>query len=376
MTSAAARAAAPAPASDRGRRAAALLASLVLGAIALVGLEATSPAPAAAATSGCRPVGGGPVDTGGGPNRATVVVDTGSGAVWAACVSFSGTISGIEALDRAAAQIPDLSPVYDQYSGLGRAVCRLRGVGTDPPDCLGKSTSYWSFSVNGRVASVGAGSVTLRDGDVHGWRHGTGGAPRPASAGTEATSAPPPTTTTTRPASPTTQPAPPTTRPPATVPGGSGGSGSTGGLGGSSSGSGGSSDGASTGAPGSDAGDGGGTGTTVPGDGGSTDPDAPADGEGEGTGEPGAEDADEAASSSSDDGDAADGAVDGDGDQQAAAGAAGSTGSGGGSDGGSSMGSAIGFLVALGLVGAGALVVRRRRLAAAGPTAVSDPTPA
>ncbi len=140
-----------------------------------------------------------------------MVVDTGSGAVWSACISFSGSISGVDALELAKAQIPGLSPVYDIYTGQGRAVCRLRGVGNDPPDCLGKTVEYWGYFRNGRYSSAGAGAVTVRDGDVEGWRWGTSGAtPRRATDGYQAAAyvAPPPT------AAPTTRPpAPPTTWP-------------------------------------------------------------------------------------------------------------------------------------------------------------------
>ena len=175
-------------------------------AAALAGVVPSGAAPARplAATTGCVGVDGGSVPSGG-PHRATVVVDAGSGAVWSACVSFSGSISGIEALTRAEAVIADLDPVFDQYTGLGKAVCKLRGVGSDPPDCLGKSVSYWSYSHNGAVARVGAGSVTVNDGDVDGWRYGTGGTPRAATNGTKATSVVA-TTTTTRPATTTTAP--------------------------------------------------------------------------------------------------------------------------------------------------------------------------
>src|SRR5689334_15751186 len=99
---------------------------LLVGAIGLAAFAGPS-SPADAATSGCVTVGGAPAG-GAGPNRATVVVDTGSGAVWSACISFSGQISGIEALERADAVITDLNPVFDQYAGIGKAVCRLRGV--------------------------------------------------------------------------------------------------------------------------------------------------------------------------------------------------------------------------------------------------------
>lgn len=193
--------------------------SLGLGFVAVAGPASAAPG-RVAATGGCRAVGSGAVPSGGGPDRATVVVDTGSGTVWSACISFSGSISGIDALERAEEVITDLDPQYDPYSGLGKAVCKLRGVGTDPPDCLGKSVDYWSLSINGRVAPVGASSVTVRDGDVEGWRYGTGGTPRAATAGTEAAAAPAVTTT---------KPTPATTQPPAatTQPGGGGMTGST-----------------------------------------------------------------------------------------------------------------------------------------------------
>lgn len=203
------------------------LVGLVAG---LIGLVAPVGAPAASAAAGtsCRAVSGAPVASAG-PQRATVVVDTGSGAPWSACISFAGTISGIDALELAKAQIPGLAPVYDIYAGEGRAVCRLRGVGNDPPDCLGKTIEYWGYFHNGRYASAGAGAVTVRDGDVEAWRWGASSAtPRRATEGYEAAAAvaPPSTTPTTRPAQP------PTTAPPAA----SGGTASAGSTSGSSTG--------------------------------------------------------------------------------------------------------------------------------------------
>ena len=170
-----------------------------------VGVVASSATPTrlAQGTSGCVGVDGSDAPSGG-PKRATVVVDTGSGPVWSACISFSGSISGIEALKRAENVIKDLDPVFDKYGDLGSAVCKLRDVGTNPPDCLGKAVEYWAFSHNGQLARVGAGAVVVSDGDVQGWRHGTGGLPRQASLGTRASSAPPTTTTRPRPSVTTT----------------------------------------------------------------------------------------------------------------------------------------------------------------------------
>ena len=307
-----------------------LVGLVVLVASSLAGIGPASAGPArVAATGGCRAVGSGAAPSGGGPDRATVVVDTGSGAVWSACVSFSGSISGIEALERARDVITDLNPVYDQYSGLGKAVCRLRGVGTDPPDCLGKSVNYWSLSVNGRVAPVGAGAVTLEDGDVEGWRYGSGGTPRAASAGTEAAAAP--AVTTTRPPA-TTQPSAATT-----LPGGGSMTGAT------------TPDGSpaapSTTRPGE-------TTTTVKGQTTTPAPGAttPSTTDGHTT----------QLAAASGDGDA--GAAGGRDESAAGAVASGST-SGGSSGGGSSLPTALAFAAVIGAIGIGAVLIRRRRAA-------------
>jgi hypothetical protein len=188
----------------------------VVLAVALFVLGASftlAPATPADAATACRTVGGSSAAADG-QRHATVVVDTGSGPVWSACISFPGTVNGIEAIDLAKDQIPDLDPVYDTYAGEGRAVCQLRGVGNDPPGCLGKTAAYWNYFRNGRYASTGAGSVTVSDGDVEGWRWGTGGGqPRAATAGTEAATASVPST---RPPGATASV--PSTRPPATTP--------------------------------------------------------------------------------------------------------------------------------------------------------------
>lgn len=201
-------------AGGRGRRPFAAAAVLLALAAPFVAAGPATAAPErVAATGGCRAIGSGDAPSGGGPSRATVVVDIGSGPVWSACISFSGTISGIEALERAQSVITDLDPVYDQYSGLGRAVCKLRSIGSDPPDCLGKSINSWWVSLNGRVTGVGASSLQIHDGDVEGWRYASGGAPpRAATDGTEAAAAPI-VPTTTRPSTPTTQPSSATTTP-------------------------------------------------------------------------------------------------------------------------------------------------------------------
>lgn len=115
----------------------------------------------------------------GGQNRAVVVVDTG-GSVRKACVLFSeASISGLEALRRAG-----MSPVVEGFAGEGGAVCALNGVGC-PADgsCLTcQAPSYWAYHrADGgggyAYSSAGAGSTRVTDGDVEGWRWGTGAAP-------------------------------------------------------------------------------------------------------------------------------------------------------------------------------------------------------
>jgi hypothetical protein len=181
----------------------AAVACLLVAALAAVTGGPAAAGPRLAGTS-CREVGGSAVSSPG-PHRATVVVDTGSGAVWSACVSFSGTINGIQAIEAARQQIPDLDPVYDVYAGEGRAVCKLRGVGNEPPDCLGKTAAYWQYFHNGTYSRSCACAMTVADGGVEAWRWASSsGAPRGATAGYEATVAP--VTTTTRPVTTTTKP--------------------------------------------------------------------------------------------------------------------------------------------------------------------------
>src|SRR6476659_9251027 len=129
-----------------------------------------------------------------GSNRAMVVVDTGS-SVHRVVVTFSGSITGIQALELAGAQ-----PVVYSFAGQGGAVCRLFGVGRDAgPNCLGGADGdnrYWAYfrapagTSSFTYSRSGAGATQVHDGDVEGWKFGTGTAP--AYAGL-----PPVTTTTT-----------------------------------------------------------------------------------------------------------------------------------------------------------------------------------
>jgi hypothetical protein len=138
------------------------------------------------------------------PHRAAVIVDTG-GSVQKVVITFSeDSISGIEALQRAGA-----NPVI-YAMGPGAAVCRLFGVGRDAsPTCLGGQDGdnrYWAYfrapagTSSFSYSSVGGGASRVHDGDVEGWKFGTGTAPTYVSL---ASLLPPP---------------PPPTRPPATTP--------------------------------------------------------------------------------------------------------------------------------------------------------------
>ncbi len=116
-------------------------------------------------------------------HRAVVTVDTGA-FVKTACVRFrEQSISGIEALRRAG-----MAPELRTFGGQGAAVCSLCGKGC-PADgsCLTCGGSeYWSYfrkpagSGGFAYARGGAGSSRVSDGDVEGWKWGSGTAAPPA----------------------------------------------------------------------------------------------------------------------------------------------------------------------------------------------------
>ena len=109
------------------------------------------------------------------------MIDTGIGNPRPAVIHFDGSINGIDAL-----QLAGANPVTYGFAGQGAAVCALDGVG-NPADqsCLiGPHGEYWAYYVahdgsTGWAYSRGcACTTTVRDGDVEGWRYGTGAAPR------------------------------------------------------------------------------------------------------------------------------------------------------------------------------------------------------
>lgn len=116
-----------------------------------------------------------------GESHAAVVIDTGDGPPKTACITFRGdSISGAEALELANAQ-----PVYQSFSGVGRAVCTLCGVGCPSGDscltCAG--STFWNYfqSKSGTdsftSSGIGAGNSQVRNGDVEGWKFGVGQKP-------------------------------------------------------------------------------------------------------------------------------------------------------------------------------------------------------
>ena len=146
-----------------------------------------------------------------GAHRALVVVDTGTTTYREVITFTEDSVTGLRALELAGA-----NPVVYTYSGQGGAVCRLFGVGRDSgPGCLGGADGdnrYWAYfrapsgTSSFTYSRAGAGSVQVHDGDVEGWKFGTGQAP-----GWSAVPAPSTTTT--------VAPAPPPTEPPASGPG-------------------------------------------------------------------------------------------------------------------------------------------------------------
>ena len=149
-----------------------------------------------------------------GPNRAGVVVDLANGTVTTVPITFSGAISGIEALQQAG-----FAPAVRSFGGLGGAVCALNVGGTQlgcPTDasCLTcAAPKYWVYfrapagSTTFSMSRGGAGATALHDGDIEGWRWQSGNTPPPyVSINTLF-----PPATTTRPTTPTTKP--PTTTP-------------------------------------------------------------------------------------------------------------------------------------------------------------------
>ena len=137
-------------------------------------------------------------------NRAAVVIDKGDGSTPVkVCVRFdAATISGEEALRLAAAQDPSIAPVFSEFSGMGKAVCALCGIGCPSGDCFCDPQRYWAYSraesgtAAFRTSPVGVSSTEVSDGDVEGYRWGSGAPPAFADIRTICGEVEPATTTT------------------------------------------------------------------------------------------------------------------------------------------------------------------------------------
>ncbi len=168
-------------------------------------------------------------------NRAAVIVDKGDGsAPKKVCIRFdANAISGEEALRLAAAQDPTIAPVFADFSGKGKAVCALCGVGCPSGTCFCDPARYWAYSRadsgSGAFAAspVGVSSSQVTDGDVEGYRWGSGAAPALADIRTICGEVQPETTTTAPlppvpvrppPPAPVTPPPPPAPAPPPRAP--------------------------------------------------------------------------------------------------------------------------------------------------------------
>ncbi len=189
---------------------------LLAGIVALLALTALTAAGANAAPAQTATAQAARAQTG--TARAGVVVDEGNGTVRRVGITFSGSITGIDALRSAG-----FAPTVRSFGGIGGAVCALDIGGThfgcpDDATCLTcADPDYWSYSRATRGTTsfttwrAGAGATQVHDGDIEGWRWGTGSTPTYVPLA-RFFPAPPPLST-------TTVPAPPTSAPRTTTPG-------------------------------------------------------------------------------------------------------------------------------------------------------------
>lgn len=184
------------------RRAARVLATLVLAGVGIASMSA----PAAASTSSpCRQSAA----------HVAVVIDFGGGNVSTACVPIADGSTGIDVLNARAAQLGVAGPRFNPVNGL---LCGIDGYpATGCAERTATGYAYWSYwngdSGSWTYSNVGPASRRMHEGTVEGWRFqsGTGASTdRPPSAAASFAAICPPATTTTT-AAPTTQP-PPTTQ--------------------------------------------------------------------------------------------------------------------------------------------------------------------
>jgi hypothetical protein len=119
-------------------------------------------------------------------SRAVVVVDFGDGVAHVSGITFTGTINGLDALQKAG-----YAPVVRGFAGNGGAVCALTdshgaqyGCPADATCLTCHAPDYWSYfraapgATHYSYSPVGAGSTTVVDGEVEAWKWSPGDAPR------------------------------------------------------------------------------------------------------------------------------------------------------------------------------------------------------
>ena len=113
-----------------------------------------------------------------------MIVDEGNGTVKHVGITFTGSISGLAALQKAG-----FSPTVRSFGGIGGAVCAI-DVGGKTFGCPADGTcltcaepDYWDYSQAAAGTTqfsnsrAGAGATTVANGDIEGWRWGTGATP-------------------------------------------------------------------------------------------------------------------------------------------------------------------------------------------------------
>jgi hypothetical protein len=167
---------------SRSRTLRAAVLGAVAGALAVAGMVGSAASQPAPEQSG---------------NRAAVIVDGYSPR----CITFSSSsISGTQAL-----QLAGFSTAIRSYTGEGGAVCAINGTGcAADANCLTcQAPNYWAYfradsGAGGFTYSQAAATSTqVTDGDVEGWRWGTGAGPGFVSFEDACPIAQPTTTTTT-----------------------------------------------------------------------------------------------------------------------------------------------------------------------------------
>lgn len=105
--------------------------------------------------------------------HATVIVQFGDHDLAARTITFTAPISGLGALE-----LTGLA-VITTDTGFGPAVCSIGGVGFPANNCFGGGSVFWNYNYWDGSAwqgyLVGAGSSSVNDGTVEGWRWGEWG---------------------------------------------------------------------------------------------------------------------------------------------------------------------------------------------------------